>query len=604
MAKLDTSQTTWNLSLLFENDNDPAIETEKKRLEQETMAFVNKWKSREDYTKNPKILKEALDEYEKWLADNAAYGKYGFYIHLRTSQDSLDTDLKAQENLFEEFHSTLYNEIQFFSHRISKIPKEDQEKFITAPELKEYKHFLERQFAESKYLLSEAEEKILNLKQPTSMGNWVRMTQTLLSKEEAELPDDEGTTQKRSFEEILKTASYSKDKKVRDLATEAFNKILEKHIDVVVEEINSVLQDKKINDTLRKTERPDTIRHLGDDIETEVVDALIDAVSSRNLIAQQFYQLKAKLLGVSKLAYNERNLEYGEIDQKYPYPESVELIHDVFTKLDTDFADIFKRMIENGQVDVHPRKGKRGGAFCTYPLLKLPTYILLNHNDNLNDVLTIAHEFGHAINGELVKTKQNALNFDTPMCTAEVASTFMEDFVLQDLLSKADDELKLNLLMKKLNDDISTIFRQVACYKFEQDLHKEFREKGFLSKEDIGQIFYRNMNAYMGDAVDQPEWAKNWWIYWSHIRSFFYVYSYASGLLISKSLQNSVKQNKAFIEKVKEFLSSGTNNSPKNIFKKMDVDITDKNFWDKGIDEINELLEETKKLAIKLGRYQ
>jgi oligoendopeptidase F len=353
---------------------------------------------------------------------------------------------------------------------------------------------------------------------------------------------------------------------------------------------------------LRKTERPDTMRHNSDDIETSVVDTLIETVSSHNEIAHRYYAMKAKLFNVDKLEYNERNLEYGEISAKYPYQESVDLIYSVFVNLDNEFAEIFKRMVEDGQIDVHPRKGKHGGAFCTYPMISLPTYILLNHTDTLNDVTTIAHEFGHAINSELIKTKQNALNFDTPMCTAEVASTFMEDFVLQELYMKADEELRLNLMLMKLNDDISTVFRQIACYKFEQELHKEFREKGYLSKEEIGTIFSRNMYAYMGDAVEQPEWAQNWWIYWSHIRSFFYVYSYSSGLLISKALQNSVKKDHGFIVKVKEFLSAGTSASPKEIFMNMGIDIADKKFWIDGISEIDELLKQAELLAIKLGK--
>ena len=106
--------------------------------------------------------------------------------------------------------------------------------------------------------------------------------------------------------------------------------------------------------------------------------------------------------------------------------------------------------------------------------------------DKLRDVLTLAHELGHGINNELIREKQNALNFGTPTSTAEVASTFMEDFVLQEILRGSDDELKLVIMVMKLNDDVSTIFRQVACYTFEQELHKEFRQRGYLSKKELG----------------------------------------------------------------------------------------------------------------------
>jgi oligoendopeptidase F len=152
----------------------------------------------------------------------------------------------------------------------------------------------------------------------------------------------------------------------------------------------------------------------------------------------------------------------------------------------------------------------------------------------------------------------------------------------------------------KLNSDVSTIFRQVACYRFEQELHQTFRAKGYLSKNEIGKIFLKHMKSYMGPTVIQSPGAENWWVYWSHIRNFFYVYSYASGLLISKAMQNKVKQDPAFIEKVKVFLAAGSSASPKDIFAKMGIDITDKKFWTNGLTEIDGQLKEAEKLAKKL----
>lgn len=276
----------------------------------------------------------------------------------------------------------------------------------------------------------------------------------------------------------------------------------------------------------------------------------------------------------------------------------------VCKNLDSDFSAIFNSFVENGHFDVYPRKGKGSGAFCAHHLISQPTYILLNHTGTLNDVLTMAHELGHGINNELIRKTQNALNFGTPTSTAEVASTFMEDFVLQDILKKAGDEIRLAIMAKKLNDDVSSIFRQVACYRFEQELHQEFRQKGYLSKQEIGALFQKHMAAYMGGHVEQSPGSGNWWIYWNHIRYFFYVYSYASGLLISKSLQNSVKKDPGFIGKVKGFLSAGLSDSPRNIFGKLGVDIADKGFWSRGLDEVEGLLQETEGLARKLGKIK
>ena len=594
-------QITWNFQQLFESDNDPQIEEKRKVLEQKSYEFINRWKNRKDYLRDPAILKQSLDEYEGWKRNYGADGSEGYYFWLRTMQDQNNPDLKAKFNKIENFSKKIENDIQFFHLRIAKISGKHQTKFLKYDGLKDYKHFLERIFAESRYLLSEPEEKILNLKASTSYSNWVKMTSGFLSREEREVIAEDGRKNTKTFSEILSLMN-SKDKKVRDSAAKAFNDILSKNVEIAEAEINSVLANKKIDDELRKVSRPDLARHISDDIDTEIVDTLIKSVSERFYISSRYYELKAGLMKVKKLKYHERNVEYGNINRKYSYNKSFKLIYRVFKTLESKFADILAGFIENSQFDVYPRKGKANGAFCAYHLISQPTYILLNHTDKLSDVLTLSHELGHGINNELIREKQNALNFGTPTSTAEVASTFMEDFVLQDLLNQADDELRLAIMMKKLNDDVSTIFRQVACYKYEQELHQQFRQKGYLSKKEIGRLFQKHMSSYMGDFVEQSPGSENWWVYWDHIRSFFYVYSYAGGLLISKSLQNSVKVNPKFIEKVKKFLSAGLSDSPKNILKKLGVDITDKSFWNRGLTEVENLLQEATKLAMKLKK--
>jgi oligoendopeptidase F len=592
----------WNLTDLFDNDDDPRIERKRKIVQQKSYAFVNTWKGRTDYLRNPAILLKALDEYEKWRRYYGSEGDEGYYFWLRTSQNQNDPVLKAKFNLIEEFSKKIQNDIQFFSLRIAKIPYRFQQKFIRYPGLQKYRHYLERLFAESKYLLSEPEERILNLKSPSSYSNWVKMTSGFLSKEERSVISENGKKSLKPFSGIASLMN-SREKRVRDAAATAFNQILIKHADVAEAEVNSVLANKKVDDELRGLSRPDLARHISDDMDTAVVDTLIETVAGRFDISSRFYGLKARLLRVRKLRYHERNVEYGAISSRYPYQNSLALIRKVFSNLDQAFVRILDAFIKNSQFDVYPKKGKSGGAFCAHNLISQPTYILLNHTDRLNDVLTLAHELGHGINNELIRKKQHALYFGTPISTAEVASTFMEDFVLQEIMRKADDEMRLSIMMMRLNDEVSTIFRQVACYRFEQELHEQFREKGYLSRGDIGKLFQKHMKSYMGGSVEQSPGSENWWIYLGHIRSFFYVYSYASGLLISKSLQNSVKEDPHFIGKVKDFLSAGLSDSPKNIFRGLGIDITDKSFWERGLREVESLLNETSQLAKKLGKF-
>jgi len=197
---------------------------------------------------------------------------------------------------------------------------------------------------------------------------------------------------------------------------------------------------------------------------------------------------------------------------------------------------------------------------------------------------------GHAIHNKLIEQSQKAIYCDVSLSTAETASTFMEDFVTREILKDADDELRLALQLEQLNDLVSSVQRQIACYKFEQELHAVFAEKGYLSKEKIGEMFQKHMKSYMGDFVEQSEGSQNWWLYWDHIRRFFYVYSYASGLLISKSLQKKVKADPDFINEVTRVLSFGTSKSPKDAFAQVGVDITDREFWIQGLNEEKALL--------------
>lgn len=601
MQKIDTSNTKWDLSTLLKNDTKRTVEKEIRKTKNRCRKFINKWKNRKDYLKNPKKLRLALDEYEKIVAHLGTTGLAGYYFILRSTLDQSDPYVKSWENKISYTGTKIYNDMQFFFHLVARLPIKKQKEFLKDPSLKEYRNYLKLIFREAKYLLTEPEEKIINLKANTSHSNWVRMTSDFLSREEKSVLDENGKQAKKSISEVTSLMS-NKKKKIRDTAVKAFNEIVLKHADVATEEMNSILEDKMIEDDLRKMKRPDLARHLSDDIDSDVVDAMLEAVVSRYGISREFYGLRSKLIGQKYLEYHERNVEFGDLGKKYSYKQSVDLIARVLGNLDEEFLTIFKDFVENGKIDVYPKKGKYGGAFSSAGAKNYPSFVLLNHTNRLIDVTTLAHEMGHAINNELMRKKQNGLNYGISLSTAEVASTFIEDFVVEEIEKNASPNLKLALMVSRLDEAVSTIIRQVACYKFEQELHKTFREKRYLTKEEIGEIFQKNMKAYMGKFVIQSKGSQNWWVRWGHIRSFFYVYSYASGLLISKYLQKRVRNDPKYISKVKKFLSTGLSEPPKEAFKKLGVDITKKEFWDSGLKEITQLLKDTKKLAKKLGK--
>jgi oligoendopeptidase F len=156
--------------------------------------------------------------------------------------------------------------------------------------------------------------------------------------------------------------------------------------------------------------------------------------------------------------------------------------------------------------------------------------------------------------------------------------------------------------MMILDDDIGHIFSSAARNMFEREMHEKFRRKGYMSKEEIGKLFKKHGKNYMGSAVEHFSGTENWWTHITHLRVFFYNYQYASGILVAKFFAKEVRENPEFIGEIKEFLSSGTSDSPQNRLKNICVDISCKEFWNKGIDEVENLLDETEKLAKKLGK--
>ncbi|MFS8131214.1 MAG: M3 family oligoendopeptidase, partial [Candidatus Dojkabacteria bacterium] len=540
------------------------------------------------------------EEYNN-LVENYVYGgNPGVYMFLQSALHEDNDEIRGVYGKYVNFLQVNSNKILFFTNRLSKINKKDQEKYLNSKVLIKYNTLLRRLFDKSKYILSESEEKILNLISKPAYSNWVEMTSSLLSKSTGEVIDESGNKVIKTFTEIINLMD-SINEKTRNSAAKAFNIINNKYLEIAAFELNSIFETKKVEDELRGYKRADEASIVSDDVSLEFVDNLVQSVTEGFEISKRFYQLKAKLLKKKKLKYSERNISIGESQDSYPEKESVALVNKVLSDLDPTFSEFFTDMVEGGKVDFSPAVGKSGGAFCMPSFKNGPIYVLLNHTNKLRDVLVIAHEMGHAIHYKFAK-KQNGLYYGASLATAEVASTFMEDFVLEELVKEANDEQKLSIIMMKLNDEVSTIFRQIACYNFETDLHKSYAERGFLSKEEIGEIFKKNMEAYLGSSIDFETENNNWWVYWSHIRRFFYVYSYASGLLISKALQHEYKQDKKFIKKVKSFFEAGDSDSPDKIFKSIGIDTSNINFWKEGVLEISALLSEAEFLAKKLGK--
>lgn len=595
----------WNLSSLFAGDDDPAIQSYRKEIQERVAVFVARWEKRTDFLSDPAVLAQALQEYEalEIVGPSGADGegtKDGFYFWLRSQQEQANSLIKAKYAQAQEFSVEISNQLRFFLLALGTISIDNKTRFLASPLLRRYCHFLERIFAQATHNLSPAEESLLALKKTPAHDMWDQLVSGLLAKQEREILTESGERKKLPFSEITSLLN-STQKQVRDEAAQAFNAVLAQYAEIAEGELNALLANKKIDDMLRHFARPDSARHLTDDIDTAVVDALVASVSARFDLTQRFYRLKAALFGVPVLAYHERNVPYGKTDKRYSFDEACTLVRKVFGKLDPQFEQLFVSFLTEGRIDVLPAPGKRSGAFCTDSLKYQPTFILLNYTGQLREVATFAHELGHGINGELMKRSCSTLDCGMALSTAEVASTFMEDFVFEELLRTASPEERLALLHDRVQDELITIVRQIAAYRFEQVLHMAFRAEGYLSAERIGNLFQEHMKAYMGDAVEQSLGSHNWWIHWHHFRTFFYVYSYASGLLISKALQAKVRADPVFIGQVKQFLSAGMSASPAELFLRVGIDISQPSFWELGLQEIERELDELETLAHSLG---
>ncbi len=601
MLNISGIKTQWNLFILLSDENPETIKTKIEVATKRCKDFENKFGLEPQTFEDPKLLKTALEELEDIFTTTGCSNDVGSYFSLKSSLDESDTKIKAQLTKIGDAIRDNTLIFQRFQNKLSKIPKEKQSTLLSAPELTEFKRLLETSFETGKYLLSEETEKALVLINNVSYGNWVNMISEFLSAEEAFVPNKDGIKEIKNFSELFTLIAEPK-KEIRDGAAKAINDILAKHSKTAEIELNSVLEYKKIKDLLRGYEQPESSFSIDNEISLTVIDTLISEVTENYKIVHDFYALRAKLLGMEKINYYERTIEYGSLNQKTTFEESINTVSDTLLKLDPEFNKIFENFLYNGQIDVYPKKGKSDGAFLC-PLGKnKPSFILLNFDNKLQNTFTIAHEMGHAIHHELTNKNQRVYYTDPSICLDETASTFIESFVVENISGDLDDETKLTLLIRELDEAVATVFRQIACYKFERALHKDYREKGFLSREEIGQLFIQNMSEYCGPSVVMNAEAENWWVYWSHIRSFFYVFSYAFGYLVSKNLQGLVKTDPVNISKVKKLFISGSSLKLEDALKEVGIDINNREFWKNGISQIEALLNEATQLAKKLGK--
>lgn len=578
----------WNFKLFYKDDKDPQIEKDFKTFEKAVISFEKKHKKDKSYLSDNRKLLKALSDYEKLLA-MPEYIKPYFYFQLRRDVDSDNKMLNAKANEYQQKLNLMGNKILFFVLSIGKIDKKKQKEFLTDKQLSKYKYFLKKIFDDSKYQLSEPEEKIINLYDTPANHMWVDGVSKIIGKQEVKFKN-----RKIPISEAFGLLSSLKTKDRRGLNNEINKKLIEVS-DFSEAEINAVYTTKKISDELRGFKNPYQSTVKSYENEESVIENLVKTVTDNYYISHRFYKIKAKLLREKKLEYADRAASVGSISKNFSFEQAVFLVEKAYKKLGEKYTKIFQGYLDNGQIDVYPKKGKKGGAYC-WGTYGLPTFILLNQTDNYNSVLTLGHEMGHAIHSEFSHS-QSPIYADYTMSVAETASTLFENFVFEEIYEGLSKKEKIIALHNRINDNVATVFRQIACFNFEKELHETIRKDGYCAKEDIAKLMNKHMKNYLGPVFNLKDEDGYFFVNWSHLRRFFYVYSYAYGCLISNALYFEYKKDKNFKDKIEQFLKAGGSKSPEDIFADIGIDIRNPKFFENGLRAIEEDIKKLEKLV-------
>ncbi len=593
-TKDTNAEYRWNLGILYSSANDPQIEKDVVRFESMIDSFAKKYDTTsKEFLTDDSVLFDALTEYEK-ISANPALRAF-LYFYYQRDIDASNTEASAKLALLENRLAQSSNKLTFFVVNIGKMPLERQKVVLNDAKLVHFKVALGRAFSDAKHTLTVSEEKISNLKSLPSHSMWISANDRMLNMKMVKWQGKE-IPLATAMQKIPNLSKVSDRKKL----AEAVAVTLKSIASFSEAEINAVFTNKKIDDELRGYTYPYEATVLGYRNDPKVVDQLRKTVTEHVGISHAFYKIKARLLKQKQLGYFDRGAKIGVTKSTYPFEVTIAKLSEIFGALNPKFKEIIKGYVQNGQIDVYPRVGKRSGAYCSGSYNN-PTFVMLNHTDDLHSFTTCAHELGHALHTEFSLT-QSPLYCDYSTAMAETASTLFETIAFRSIYDSLSDKEKTIALHDRINDDVSTIFRQIACFNFELDLHTTIRAKGYISKEEMADIHNKNMSKYLGPVFKLTQDDGYFFVAWPHIRYFFYVYSYAFGMLVSKALLRRYKKDPSFWKNIEQFLYAGGKDSPENILKEIGIDIYSPEFFKEGLMEIADDIKELDRLTKKQVR--
>lgn len=584
-------QTIWDLSELYTSPADATIEADFATCDQ-LITKLETYRGRVASLSSGE-LKELIIKQETIQILLYKLGEYASL--LETTNTGVDAITRFTKSI-DERTTVFAKRILFLGTELKDIDDSTWKKHLRSPDLKTYRHLIEIWQREAKHTLSEPEEKILADK---SLTSWQALNHLF------DITTDTLTIEWEGKEITLSEALnflHNHQPDTRKKIALAIHKILKTNSKTTPAIYNTLIQDKKLGDATRGYAYPEQSRFNSDDVDKPTVEALIAAVNQNSTVVNKYYTLKKRLLGVDTLYWWDRYAPLPQPQKQYSIKQAQQMVLEAFTEFSPKLGQIVQRMYDEHHIDWLPSATKRGGAFCAFGVPVHLPYVLMNFTGSINDVLTLAHELGHAVHDVLAK-ENNPFSLAHPsLATAEIASTFGEELLVEKLITAPDisNQDKTALLMDRIEGNIATIHRQISMFQFEQAAHTERAKAGELSKEDLDNLWHNAIKKPYGDSLKWTDEHKNFWMYIPHIfHTPFYVYSYAFAQLCTLALVETYKETKdkpAFVTTYIDLLKAGGSMTPNDNLARANLDISRPEFWTKGIKAIESDIEELKRL--------
>lgn len=576
---------SWDLADLYPGPDAPELAADLDRCEADAKAFHERYEGR-IATLTGTDLGQAIAAYE---AMDEVLGRVMSFAHLLYAGDMSDPNIGKFYQSMQERVNAISTELLFFTLEINRIEADELEASLAAPELAHFRPWLRDIRAFREHQLSDELEKLLHEKHVAGRAAWTRLFDETMARLRFPFDGEELTTA-----QVLDRLSH-RDGAIRRKAAQTLGDVLGRNVGLFALVTNTLAKDKQIDDKWRRYAKPISLRNLANQVEDDVVDALVTAVRGRySRLSHRYYMLKARWFGVERLDYWDRNAPLPEDDDaQIPWSEARDTVLDAYAGFSPRLAEVGKKFFDNAWIDAPTRPGKASGAFAHPTVPSAHPYLLLNYQGKTRDVMTLAHELGHGVH-QVLAGRHGQLMCDTPLTLAETASVFGEMLTFQALLKRRTDPVgRRVMLASKVEDMLNTVVRQIAFHSFETRVHDE-RRSGELTPDRLGEIWMEIQIESLGPAFRFDDGYKAFWSYIPHfIHSPFYVYAYAFGDGLVNALYAVYEEApEGFQQKYFDMLAAGGSKHHKALLAPFGLDASDPSFWGKGLGVISGMIDE------------